>query len=90
MPTLKQNLIQLFLQLLVDTLATQPDHVSYINAWGNDLQYYAAYLIDSYLGSMFCHGSTPSEQNHSSFSGSNGLWFGRRPCHDAEKNSPPK
>jgi hypothetical protein len=50
-----------------ECLSERPDLVSYMVDWAKDKQYFAAYLLDTYPGSMFRRGSQASEVNHSSF-----------------------
>ena len=66
-------------------LEERPDHVSYIQGWGKDRHHFAAYLLDSYPGSLNRRGSSASEQNHSSYVAIIGSGFTDNPCLMLEK-----
>jgi hypothetical protein len=70
---------------IVTVLAERPDHVSYIQKWGEDRHRFAAYLLDSYPGSLNRRGSSPSEQNHASFVAIIGAGAVDNPCVMLEK-----
>jgi hypothetical protein len=69
----------------VQSLSVRPDLVWYIQEWGDSRHHFAAYILDSYPGSMGRRGSSPSEQNHSSYVATIGSGFVDDPCVMLEK-----
>jgi hypothetical protein len=65
---------------ILTNLVAKPDLVSYMQGWADDRQYYATYLLDNHIGSLGRRGSSPSEQNHSSYVATIGSGFMDDPC----------
>ena len=63
-----------------EILKHRPDLVDYMQGWGDELHHFAAYILDSYPGSLGRRGSSHSEQNHSSFISTIGSGFSDDPC----------
>jgi hypothetical protein len=76
----EETLAALFL-----SLSENPDLVTYMEGWAANRKFYATYLLRSYPGSMGRKGSSPSEQNHSSYVATIGSGFVDDPCIQLEK-----
>ena len=52
---------------MINEYSALPKVINLVNRMSTNRHLFAAYIIDSTCGSFFRRGSTPSEQNHSSF-----------------------